>query len=54
MNVDLLAIAGTIADARRARTARNAAAEVRRAIAEFCSAQINGGVGILICDNPVR
>jgi hypothetical protein len=54
INVDLLALAGAIGDVRRARAARNAAAEVQRAIAEFCSAQIDAGVGILICDNPIR
>lgn len=43
------AIANAIGDARRARAAAAARAEVERAMAEFCGAQPNGGEGIVGC-----
>jgi hypothetical protein len=43
------AIANAIGDARRARAATAARAEVERAMAEFCTAQPNGGEGIVGC-----
>ena len=43
------AIANAIGDARRARAASAARAEVERAMAEFCTAQPNGGEGIVGC-----
>jgi hypothetical protein len=54
MNVDLLAVAGAIGDLWRAHARRSAAAEVQRAIDDFCATQINAGAGTLICDNPIR
>jgi hypothetical protein len=43
------AIADAIGDARRDRAAAAVRAEVERAMAEFCSAQPNGGDGIVGC-----
>jgi hypothetical protein len=43
------AIANAIGDARRARAAAAARAEVERAMAEFCAAQPNGGEGVVGC-----
>jgi hypothetical protein len=53
VTVDLLAIAGAIANsltaARRAHAAGAARDEVRREIANYCAAQPNGGAGLQIC-----
>jgi hypothetical protein len=49
VNVDLLAIAGSLASARRAGAERQASEDVRRAIVEYCAAQSDGGAGIQIC-----
>jgi hypothetical protein len=46
------AITNAIGDARRARAAAAARAEVERAMAEFCTAQPNGGEGIVGCGKP--
>ena len=43
------AIANAVGEARRARTAAAARAEVERAMAAFCAAQPNGGEGIVGC-----
>jgi hypothetical protein len=43
------AVANAIGDARRARAAAAARAEVERAMAEFCAAQPNGGEGVAGC-----
>ena len=43
------AIADAIGDARRVRASAAARAEVERAMAEFCSAQPNGGEGVVGC-----
>jgi hypothetical protein len=45
--------AGKIFDS-RARAEAAAKDEVRAAVAQYCSAQPNQGVGIQICDTPVR
>jgi len=46
------AITSAIGEARRARAAAGARAEVERAMAEFCTAQPHGGEGIVGCGKP--
>ena len=43
-----------ITAAERAHAEASARNEVRQAIGDYCSAQTNGGAGILICDTPIR
>jgi len=43
-----------ITTAERAHAEAAARNEVRQAVAEYCSAQLNAGAGILICDTPIR
>jgi hypothetical protein len=47
-------VKGAITAGERARAEAAARSEVRLAVSEYCSAQPNGGAGILICDTPVR
>lgn len=52
-SVDLMSIfsgiANVVSEARRARAAAAARAEVERAMAEFCAAQPDGGAGVVGC-----
>ena len=50
VNVDLLSIARSMSDARRANAARNASDEVRSEIAAYCAAQPDRAT-ILMCPN---
>jgi hypothetical protein len=43
-----------ITNAERAHAEAAARNEVRQAVAEYCSARLNAGAGILICDTPIR
>lgn len=53
VNLDLMGIARSVNDARRAHAARNASEEVRQAIAEYCAVQPNAAT-ITICSGPGR
>jgi hypothetical protein len=53
LNLDLMAIAHSMNDARHAHEARNASDEVRQAIAEYCAAQPNAAT-ISICSGSSR